>query len=156
MIERIRIKNNKNVDRCYLKDIPAFKNGKEYTFTDGVNIIVGENGCGKSTLINLLKDYLSVDGEWCGRGLYGKSKHKIIKNLFSLKEEPVMYDGVEVFADYRLNTFCLTPFVERDLSEMLETGRFSDMSLQMDTQILSSGQKTMAALYTLFEKMFSK
>jgi recombinational DNA repair ATPase RecF len=31
--------------------------GKEIEFKDGLNIIIGNNGCGKSTLVNYLKDY---------------------------------------------------------------------------------------------------
>lgn len=156
MIEKIRITDNTKTDRHYINKIPAFKNGAEYTFKEGVNIIVGENGSGKTTLINLLKDYLLIDVEWCGRGVYGKTITRIMNYSAILGDVKSMYDGVEVFADYELNTFCYTPFEERDNSEFMETGRFSEMALNVESGCLSKGQKSTFALSTLFQKMFSK
>ena len=154
MIQRILITNNENVDKHYLKDIPAFKNGKEYTFINGVNIIVGENGCGKTTLINLLKDYLAVDGEWCGRGRFASVISKLVKGFLTDKE--TMFDGVEVFADYKLNTFCYTPFIERDNDDFMASGKLSEIALNMESTSMSKGQKATFALSTLFQKIFSK
>ena len=155
MIEKIHIKNNKNVDRHYISKIPAFKNGKEYIFSKGVNIIVGENGCGKSTLINLIKDYLAVDGEWCGRGRFASVITKIV-DIHVFDEKEIMYDGVEVFADYKLNTFCYTPFIERDNDNFMAAGRMSEIMLNVESNSMSKGQKATFALSTLFQKIFAK
>lgn len=57
MITKLKITDNANTPLSYLPDV--FENGFEVEFKSGVNIIVGENGCGKTTLMNLLKIYES-------------------------------------------------------------------------------------------------
>ena len=47
MVTKVVINNNEDSPIGYLSELKAFKNGKEYVFKPGVNIIVGENGCGK-------------------------------------------------------------------------------------------------------------
>ncbi len=50
MINSIKINSDlHNFD--YIKDIENFP--KEINFTPGVNIIIGENGSGKSTILNI-------------------------------------------------------------------------------------------------------
>jgi len=45
-------------------DLPCIGN-KRFEFTDGVNFLVGSNGCGKSTLIKTLKAYTGIQtGGW--------------------------------------------------------------------------------------------
>jgi predicted ATPase len=51
MVTKVIIKDNTKSPIYYLEDLPAFKNGKEFIFKEGVNIIVGENGSGKFTKI---------------------------------------------------------------------------------------------------------
>ena len=51
MIEKIVIRDNKKSPVRYLPEIPLFKNGKVFEFKPGVNVIVGKNGCGKTTLM---------------------------------------------------------------------------------------------------------
>ena len=70
MISKVKIIDNAKSPIRYLPELDAFKNGKEYAFTDGVNVIVGENGSGKTTLLNLIKKYLVVDFTECSRGVY--------------------------------------------------------------------------------------
>ena len=56
MIRSIKINNRKKLPFRYASDLPSFADGKEYIFKEGVNIIVGDNGCGKTTLIKMLKN----------------------------------------------------------------------------------------------------
>ena len=50
MIYKVKIKDNTKAPLYYLSDLDNFQNGKQYVFTPGVNLIVGENGCGKTKL----------------------------------------------------------------------------------------------------------
>lgn len=43
-----------------LKDYVPFESGQEFEFKDGLNVIVGDQGCGKSTLIETIRK-ISVD-----------------------------------------------------------------------------------------------
>jgi predicted ATPase len=47
MITSIRIDDNKKTPFKYIQKIKAFKNGSEFIFKPGVNVIVGKNGSGK-------------------------------------------------------------------------------------------------------------
>lgn len=38
----------------YAKDVPYFQGRSQVTFQPGLNILVGPNGCGKSTVLNIL------------------------------------------------------------------------------------------------------
>ena len=157
MITKLTINNNKNTPLHYLSKLKGFKNGTEYEFKQGVNIIVGKNGCGKTTLMELIKSYLSVDGEWCGKGLFDSSIHKIVnlRSWISDKED-TMKDGVDLYADYKLNTFCYTPFESRSNQNFLDMGNYSEICLNMDANSMSKRQKANNALSTLFQKMISK
>lgn len=44
MITSIRIDDNKKTPFKYIPKIKAFKNGSEFIFKPGVNVIVGKNG----------------------------------------------------------------------------------------------------------------
>lgn len=46
MITSIRIDDNKRTPFKYTSKIKAFKNGSEFIFKPGVNVIVGKNGSG--------------------------------------------------------------------------------------------------------------
>lgn len=48
MITSIRIDDNKRTPFKYTSKIKAFKNGSEFIFKPGVNVIVGKNGSGKA------------------------------------------------------------------------------------------------------------
>ena len=49
MVTKVIIQDNTKSPLRYIADLKAFNNGREYVFQPGVNIIVGENGCGKTT-----------------------------------------------------------------------------------------------------------
>lgn len=49
MITKVQITDNSKLPLKYAKELDAFKNGKEYNFKGGVNVIIGKNGSGKTT-----------------------------------------------------------------------------------------------------------
>jgi hypothetical protein len=106
-------------------------------------------------MLNIIRDYLMIDGERCGAGLFNGNIDKVLNGTF-FDEVRAMKDGVEIYADYELNTFNYTPFESRDNRVFLERGRYSEIMLKMDSNSMSKGQQTTFALSTLFQKIFGK
>lgn len=147
MIERVLIRDNKNAPLYYLSDLDAFKNGTEYDFKPGVNVIVGENGSGKTTLLKLIERYLLVDKTECSLGMYGSVMHDL-KGLN--KDVP---DGVDVYADYDKNTFRLCHKAEKNNDDVMSSfSAFGETYMQMHS---STGEGVNIALNSLFKRMFS-
>ena len=61
MISIVKITDKDNLPCRYASRLDAFSNGREYVFRPGVNIIVGNNGCGKTTLIRMIADFTFCD-----------------------------------------------------------------------------------------------
>jgi predicted ATPase len=123
----------------------------EYIFKPGVNIIVGENGCGKTTLMNLIKKYLLVDYTECDKGMYGCNINALFGNLL---DRNAMLDGVDVYADYQRNTFRLSHAGEKDGQQALETSR--DFGTMIAQKHSSTGEGVLVAINSLFGYIFSK
>lgn len=63
MIKSVKILDVEKQPIRWLNTIEALHNGAEFNFTPGLNVIIGNNGCGKSTLMNILYSYtLSNNG----------------------------------------------------------------------------------------------
>lgn len=150
MVYKVVIKNNKKSPIKYLPDLDNFQNGKEYTFKPKVNIIVGENGCGKTTLMNLIKKYLLVDYTSCSKGMYRSN----INSLYDGLAQTSFLDGVDVYADYKRNTFRLSHAGEKEANQAVET--FEDFGAMFNQKHSSTGEGVLVALNSLFSYMFSK
>ena len=149
MIERIVIKDNTNTPISYLPELDNFKNGTEYNFKPGVNVIIGENGCGKTTLMKLIESYLLVDKTECSRGMYNSN----INRLFGLGMSGRLLDGVDVYADYEKNVFRLCHATEKTNSDVMENFEsFGETFTQMHS---STGESVNVAMNSLFKRMFS-
>ena len=151
MVYKVVIKDNQNAPLHYLPDLDNFQNGKQYVFTPGVNLIVGENGCGKTTLINLLKRYLLVDFTECGRGAYNSNINALYAR--GLGQEG-FHDGVEVYADYKRNTFRLSHAGEKEKNQAVNT--MADFAAMFEQKHASTGEGVVIAINSLFNLMFSK
>ena len=148
MVEKVIICNNKNTPLHYLSDLYAFKNGTEYDFKPGVNVIVGENGSGKTTLLKLIERYLLVDKNECSLGTFNSTLY----DLIDLNK--VVPDGVDVYADYDKNTFRLCHKAEKSNDDILSSASaFGETFAQMHS---STGEGVCIALNSLFKRMFSK
>ena len=93
MITKVVINNNGDTPIEYLSGLGAFRNGKTYEFKPGVNIIVGKNGCGKTTLMNLIRKYLLVDLSECSAGMFNSNINAV---CFGLGDDKHMYAGADV------------------------------------------------------------
>lgn len=107
MIHSISIRDKNTAPLSHVRGGFRFKKIK---FKPGVNVLVGKNGSGKSTVLNLLRMYTFCDGDFesvmqPNKLLDGKkgSFYNITKCL--LKD--AFYGGVDVVADYSIKTFNL-------------------------------------------------
>lgn len=81
-ITRIRKKENKEIDySAYPFNIPAIRNFKEITLNKPVTFIVGENGMGKSTLLEAFAIHSGFNAEG-GSKNFGFSTRATHSNLF--------------------------------------------------------------------------
>ena len=152
MVYKVVIRNNKKSPIHYLPNLDGFQNGKEYIFKPGVNIIVGENGCGKTTLMNLIRKYLIVDYMYCDKGAYRCNINCLYKN--ALTDDRELLDGVDVYADYQRNTFRLSHAGEKETQQAVET--FEDFGIMFTQKTSSTGESVLVAVNSLFNHMFSK
>lgn len=150
MVTKVIIQDNTKSPLRYIADLKAFNNGREYVFQPGVNIIVGENGCGKTTLLNLIRSYLCVDYTECFRGEYNCN----INKLFRTYNNDAMLDGVDVFADYTRNTFRLSHAGEKARNEALKTAE--EFGAFIDQNNASTGEGVIVAINYLFRHIFGK
>ena len=150
MVYKVVIKDNNKSPLKYLSDLDNFQNGKEFIFKPGVNIIVGENGCGKTTLMGLIKKYLMVDYTDCDKGEYRCN----IKSLYEDFGQMSFLDGIDVYADYQKNTFRLSHAGEKEQSQALKT--FEDFGTMFNQKCSSTGESVLVAVNSLFNYMFRK
>lgn len=151
MVTKVKITDNKNTPIGYLSELKAFKNGKVYEFKEGVNIIVGENGCGKTTLLNLIKKYLLVDLSECSAGLYNSN----INDICDVFGDKHVYDGVGVYADYHRNTFRLCHAGERKHNDDVFENDHSIAEF-FGQKGASTGEGVLVAIQSLFARMYDK
>ena len=152
MVYKVIIKDNKKSPIRYLSDLDNFQNSKEFIFKPGVNVIVGENGCGKTTLINLIRRYLMVDYMYCDKGEYRCNINRLYES--ALNDKRNLLDGVDVYADYQRNTFRLSHAGEKEQSQELKT--FEDFGTLFTQKHSSTGESVLVAINSLFNHMFSK
>lgn len=146
MVTKVKINDNKRAPLGYLNDLKNFRNGTEYVFKPGVNIIVGENGCGKTTLLNILKLYLVVGYNECERGKFNSN----INSIATFNK----IDGIDVYADYDKNTFRLSHAGERQKHDAIET--FDDFGTAYMQAKSSTGESVNLAIKKLLKLMFSQ
>ena len=150
MVTKVTIRDNTRSPLRYIADLETFSNGREYEFKPGVNVIVGENGCGKTTLLNLIRTYLCVDYTECFRGDYNHN----INKLFRTYTNDAILDGVDVFADYTKNTFRLSHSDEKARNNALKTA--AEFGAFMDQNNASTGEGVLVAINYLFRHIFGK
>lgn len=153
MIASVEIKDNKRTSCGYMSDIEALANGKVYTFKKGVNVIVGKNGCGKTTLLETIYDFML-----CHRSVSSEAPKKALDfpHIFpiSLGEDNRLLDGVKVKADYRGKVYRL--LCDNELQSSLVCDDIQSIAMRMDMSASSTGEKMLTALDYTIGALFDK
>lgn len=146
MIEKIIITNKKDLWNSYMGEILQ---EIEYNFTSGINIIVGENGCGKTTLFKAIYNYMLAHN-----GIYSSVPSRRLlfpkSNLFDNKQIP---NGMKVKADYKSRLYRLISFQDTCVNERIFD---HDANLEMfaTLQHTSKGEECHHSFYKMMDIMF--
>lgn len=158
MVSGIKIING------YLTQLPNFHEGKTFEFTDGLNVLFGPNGCGKSSVLKMIKAYCGIPD---GRGGWSRISSELalgaqvqahfpwVYRAYSPGQSDcfVLWDGVPTFfneGDIKIDQWAW--FTHKEISS--EDGMTSEEE-HMDTMVEkpSSGQYRMKKLNKLFNML---
>lgn len=125
---------------------------KGVEFKEGLNVLVGKNGGGKSTILNIIR-YLT----FCKGGFNSELNINDLDTRFHLGDNKNLYKSFEMKADYDNLVFNL--YSMRNDSSRSNDGVLKDRNtvLQfMDLQTRSNGQNQMGDLSQLIHIMFEQ
>jgi ABC-type multidrug transport system ATPase subunit len=145
MIEKITITNPKDTPIEYASKV--FSKGSGFAFSRGLNLIVGPNGCGKSTLVNMMRKYLVIPE---GKDCVSTSKLEYDGPFSEDYRKIEVCSGVILKADYKSNTFFM-----QDAFECFEHSMSGGASLEYRKRMSckSDGQKTSVLTDFLLERI---
>lgn len=155
MLTKVTIKDNTNTPLSYIPDI--WDNGASWEFKPGVNIIVGENGCGKTTLLNLIVMFGLCKDSMVTKLPDLNTPYEVLKlqhffnegNPLAEKEDATLRDGCIVNMDYQGVVFRYLPAAEqKDGMEDIEA-----LSLRIERSCSSTGESMTDALGVLIKRM---
>lgn len=152
MIRKVIITDSKNLPLRYARDLESFKNGKEYEFKPGINIIVGNNGCGKTTLIKMIASYMLCENKMCTElpnfSVIGDCLK--IENIFRGEE---LKDGMKVESDYAGVVYNYITHKDLTNDEILSSPEKA--SMYIDNSSASTGESMVSSLGYLLNMAFS-
>lgn len=151
MIQSVKITDNKNLPVSYAYKLDSFANGTEYKFKKGINIVIGKNGCGKSTLIRMIADFML-----CKKSICSKMPYDVLQlmDLFydSFDNKKGLKDGIEIKADYLSVVYNYFVAKEMDNDDILSSAH--TVSAFMDSISSSTGEGMVSMLCHLFDFAF--
>lgn len=154
MIESVKITDNKNLPINYASKIESLANGTEYKFKNGVNIIIGENGCGKSTLMRLMSMYLLCEGTMCSKFHDDVLRMRnMFRDSFSDGDKGGLKDGIDIKADY--TSVVYNYMIAKEMSNDSILDSIHSISSYMESVNASTGEGITSMLYRLFDYAFS-
>lgn len=129
-------------------DIFNLKN--EYEFKPGINILIGKNGCGKTTLLNILRSYTLCNNEYHSK----LPKSLLDINLFRPSESKPFLNGIDVLANYGASTYNLRN--TKDIPTHRQMDNLFNFKETIITNNHSTGQGNIHNIQTLLELMFNE
>ena len=152
MITKVQITDNSKLPLKYAKELDAFKNGKEYNFKGGVNVIIGKNGSGKTTLMKMIAMYMLCNDSLCSRlpnfANYGALK---LNDIFKHNEEELL-DGIKITADYAGVVYNCLAHNEMKNEDILDN--VTNMNYYLSNNGASTGETTVNSVGQLFKFAF--
>lgn len=152
MITKVQITDNTKLPLKYAKELDAFKNGKEYNFKGGVNVIIGKNGSGKTTLMKMIAMYMLCNDSLCSRlpnfANYGALK---LNDIFKHNEEELL-DGIKIMADYAGVVYNCLAHNEMKNEDILDN--VTNMNYYLSNNGASTGETTVNSVGQLFKFAF--
>lgn len=152
MITKVQITDNSKLPLKYAKELDAFKNGKEYNFKGGVNVIIGKNGSGKTTLMKMIAMYMLCNDSLCSRlpnfANYGALK---LNDIFKHNEEELL-DGIKIMADYAGVVYNCLAHNEMKNEDILDN--ITNMDYYLSNNGASTGETTVNSVGQLFKFAF--
>lgn len=152
MIRSIKFTDVNNTPIKHLSQIDFFKNDKTITLKPYVNIIVGLNGCGKTTLLKLIREYML-----CTETIKSECPFNNLDFNFSLFDENRNYalsDGVKINSDYQGVVFNMLEQTNLSKRETF-TKNFVNFQAYLGMTSQSTGESITHSLHMLFKEMFN-
>lgn len=144
MIETLAIEAfDKDKERCgYELSLPSIY-GKTFTFKPGLNLLVGKNGSGKSSLMNIIKKMT-----FCEKKIYSEIGEECW--LLKLRDyvESGFFHHVTLTRNWKNAVFNLRTFA--DLNEANAFESCLNLSQMMDDNTHSDGERVFGAMNMLF------
>ena len=151
MIKRIDFIDINNSPISYLTDIDFFNKNKSVSFKSGVNVVVGHNGCGKTTLLNLIRRYtlcLTTITSTCPSG--NLEFEDLLTKRFNSDD---ICDGIKIISDYQGVVFNM---LDKSVLSQRDNALSSHNNFQSYFNMLhcSTGEGVVESLTNLFKTMF--
>lgn len=142
MINKLIIKNKFKLFYNYLVDLNL---PTEIEFKPGLNILIGPNGCGKTTILNIIRKYTHCVKKFVST----PEKADSLLNFHG-----TFQDGADLIADYTKPVFNLRDSGSLDDYEALDS--FQNFTQNFIRRSKSAGQDKQFALGTLMKTMFKE
>ena len=149
MITSVKIKDNTKTPFEYASDIEAFENSREFIFKPGVNVIIGKNGSGKLTLLNIISMYAL-----CEKSMCSEMPAEALDFPPIFDDNDKVLDGIDISSDYVGKVFRLLPLIETDRNNVLKN--INNFDLYANSIQKSYGEKVVLSLESLFNLMFGQ
>lgn len=148
MISKVTIVDGENSPLAYLPEVERLSGGTSIEFKPGVNVVVGKNGCGKTTLLRLLSTYTLCDISLYSNihDLSGFGDALKMRHMFDKDDK--MKDGVKVSCDYAGVVYNYSSVIVKEPSTAFE------LACVVDSAVLSTGEKAVYCASRMFDFAF--